>query len=183
MSHNSRHRNQHQRRQNCGGCAVTPSSELRQQQDGDREQDPPPTEQETQRAHRSEVNPRSSAHRCGGATAYTRPGDDTRAGRPLRPGGHRPQGFADRPVQPALLVLHAGGRAGLAARRLGAHRQRGRATDRHRCADARHPGGPLHRRGAAGTSRPRRAVSGRPSTGATPGRRSSTITVPTRWGA
>ena len=36
-------------------------------------------------------------------------------GRRLRPGGQRPAGFADRPVQPALQLLHAGGGPGVAA--------------------------------------------------------------------
>ena len=36
--------------------------------------------------------------------------------RPVRPDRHRPAGLADRQVQPALHLLHAGGRAGLAGR-------------------------------------------------------------------
>ena len=52
------------------------------------------------------------------------------AGRRVRPGGDRPPGVADRPLQPALLLLHAGRGPRLAAARRGAHRRRGRPADR-----------------------------------------------------
>ena len=50
----------------------------------------------------------------------------------LRPGRHGPARLADRPLQPALLLLHAGRGARLAARRRGAHRRRGRPADHDR---------------------------------------------------
>src|SRR4029077_13170177 len=51
-----------------------------------------------------------------------------RAGRFVRARGHRPPDLADRPVQPALRVLHAPRRAGLAAQSRAADRRRGGAA-------------------------------------------------------
>ena len=51
---------------------------------------------------------------------------------PLRAGRDRPPGVADRPLQPAVLLLHAGRGPRLAPERRGAHRRRGRPPGRHR---------------------------------------------------
>ena len=53
-------------------------------------------------------------------------------GRPLRQAGDRPAGLPDRPLQPALLLLHAAGRAALAAQAADPHRRRDHPADRHR---------------------------------------------------
>ena len=71
----------------------------------------------------------------------------------LRPRGHRPPGVPDRPVQPAVLLLHAGGGSGLAAERRGAHRRRGGPADHHRRRAAGRPtrsGSPAASRCCAG---------------------------------
>ena len=84
---------------------------------------------------------------------------DPPAGRPVRPGGHRPAGLADRPVQPALHVLHAGRGAGLAARPRAAHRRRDRpAGRRSRCSGSASTrcGSPAASRCCAGASTDRR---------------------------
>ncbi len=93
-----------------------PPGGVAEQRHDEREQHPPPAEQEPQRTHASRLSggpgvptPGDRPLDCGG--------DDTAARGPLRPGGHRPAGLADRPVQPALLLLHARRGARLAARR------------------------------------------------------------------
>ena len=60
-----------------------------------------------------------------GSRAWRWGGSGRWAGRPVRPRRHRPAGVADRPVQPALHVLHARGGPGLAAQGHTAHRRRG----------------------------------------------------------
>ena len=55
----------------------------------------------------------------------------------------------DRPLQPAVLLLHARRGAGLAAQRRRADRRRGGPADHRRRRAARRRGGPLHRRRAA----------------------------------
>ena len=128
-----------------------------QQRDDDREEDPPPRRQEPHRtpaAHRGRGYwgpPRpSSTARVRGERPVGCAGDHPRAPRPLRPGGDRPPGVADRPLQPALLLLHAGRGSRLAADRRGAHRRRGRPPDHDRRPAPRRPRRPLHRRRAAG---------------------------------
>ena len=76
-----------------------------------------------------------------------------------RPGGHRPAGLADRPLQPALHLLHAARGPGLAAQGRGAHRRGDRPAGPDRRRAARHPRGPVHRRRAAAAPRPGRASS------------------------
>ena len=89
-------------------------------------------------------------------------GRTCRPGRPVRPDGDRPAGVADRPVQPALHVLHARGGPGLAAQADAAHRRRDRAAGRHRRAAPRRHRGPVHRRRAAAAPGPGRTSSARP---------------------
>ena len=62
--------------------------------------------------------------------------DDT-PGRPLRPRGDGPARLADRPVQPAVQLLHAGRGPRLAADRPDADRRRGRPADHDRRAAPR----------------------------------------------
>ena len=89
--------------------------------------------------------------------AAWRPGRHSdRARGPLRTGGDGPAGLAHRPLQPALLLLHACRGPRLAARRGGAHRRRSGPADPGRRRAARHPRGPVHRRRAAGPPRDRR---------------------------
>ena len=77
------------------------------------------------------------------------------ARRPVRPGRHRPARLADRPLQPALHLLHARRGPALAAARRAAHRRRARPADRHRGPRPRHARGALHRRRAAAAPRAR----------------------------
>ena len=56
-------------------------------------------------------------------------GGGPRAHRHLRPSGHRPARLADRPVQPALHVLHARGGPAVAGQARPAHRRRDRPAD------------------------------------------------------
>ena len=81
---------------------------------------------------------------------------ERRARGPVRPRGDRPAGLAHRPLQPPLLLLHAGRGSRLVARRGGAHRRRGGPPDPGRRRAARHPRGPVHRWRAAGAARDRR---------------------------
>ena len=84
-------------------------------------------------------------------------GDDARARGPLRPGGHRPAGLADRPVQPALLLLHAAPRdsSGCPTTTVLTDDEVVRLIGIGVRA-ARRPRGALHRRRAAGAPRPGR---------------------------
>src|SRR5215510_1614304 len=82
----------------------------------------------------------------------------------LRTDRHRSPGVPDRPVQPAVRLLHARRGPGLAAAPVAAHRRRGGAAGGHRGSAAGHHRGPLHRRGAAAA--PRAARHSRPGRGA-----------------
>ena len=94
----------------------------------------------------------------GGRVTWCKRGDvgSVDAGRLVRAGRDRPAGVADRPLQPALHLLHARRRSGLAAQARAAHRRRGRPADPDRRRAARRPGGPVHRRRAAAAPRPGR---------------------------
>ena len=91
------------------------------------------------------------------------------AARPLRTGGHRPADLSDRPLQPALHLLHARRGAGLDAARRGARRRRGgpAGPDRRRAAGHHHR--PVDRRRAAAAQGPR-----------APGRRARCAPAPRR---
>ena len=67
-----------------------------------------------QRPHAVEAIRRAARPRLGDDLQWRY---DTAARGPLRPGGDRPAGLADRPLQPALLLLHARRGPRLAARR------------------------------------------------------------------
>ena len=66
--------------------------------------------------------------------------------RHLRPGRHRPAGVADRSLQPAVHLLHARRRPGLAARRAAAAARRAGPAAAHRGHPAGHHQRALHRR-------------------------------------
>ena len=84
------------------------------------------------------------------------------AARHVRPRRDGPAGVADRPLQPAVHLLHARRGPGLAARRRSAQRVRTGPADDHRGHPARHHQRPLHRRRAPGVASSRRGASRRP---------------------